>query len=236
MLIRGKKERKKQTRNMLLLLEFSHCCRRENRRLSTRRGFACKSVTCRFMRRRISARDRAISLSVNTCSSESYVYISERRKKKPIQSLICVQNPFEYPARRRCCCLAAPYLVPRVHAKRMPSLIFMSNKPSRTLCQNHKTATENPPPETVVTNPEYPEPFSQSCCLGVRSFQGRQGRDQRSKYSIRAAACIAGSLSEFLLRVSLLLKFRNTSAPRINKPIADLFTNVSSFPMSEQSY
>lgn len=108
--------------------------------------------------------------------------------------------------------------------------VLMANEPTpfpptNTLCQSQKSTIGNRSSHMLVMNPES---FTQSCCLAVRSFQDLAGRDWPSRQSVRAAARIARSLPELFLRVSLLRQFRSTSAPGVDEPVADLFTNVSS--------
>ena len=67
--------------------------------------------------------------------------------------------------------------------------------------------------------------FAPSRCQITPFTHGRQRSSMA--VSLRAAARIAGSLPELLLRVSLLFQLRNAPAPRIDKPIADLFATVS---------
>lgn len=52
----------------------------------------------------------------------------------------------------------------------------------------------------------------------------RRGGVRRSRHLIRATARVARSLADLLLRFSLVQEFRTTSAPRVDKPVAYLFT------------
>ena len=130
----------------------------------------------------------------------------------------CTESP-AYFSRRRCRCLAVPCLFPR---QTNAASVCMRSKPARTLCPSEKSTIGNRSPAT----PGMTQTLFAILPYPCQIFPG----PDRSSHSIRAAARVARSLAELLLRFSLLFQFGNTSAPGVDEPVAYLITViVSSF-------
>ena len=213
---KGRKKRKKKVdtaRKITEDLRQAMCCPR-----------VCVANVTRFVSMKIPHRDRtacvqSVQLQSNVLGIDMYTRSSMRLTRPIIKRLILSTNPWGYLAPPEMHCLAAPCLVQRqrgairlcahVEREKNKSLPHAMPKVHRALVHVH------PIPNRAL----------------IPSDHSNTSTAQRSSMddSLRAAARIARSLPELLLRVGLLLQLRNASAPRVDEPIADLFATVSPF-------
>ena len=175
------------------------------------------SVANRCLRSEIARRDRAITKSPTVHRAQVLGIKYQMARRMQIRRLVeyrivyrdlmGIPHPGDAVALRSC-------VFP--DAKQMPpTYVFTGNKTPLHAMPKSKEHDRRSIPRRVATDRK---------SLPHRAYLvSDDGRD----ILIRAAARIAGSLAELLLRVGLLLEFRYPSASGIDEPVAYLFTHVS---------